>query len=55
MESRKNGIDEHVCKEEIDTYVENRCMDTKMGKEGGGIYWEMEIGIPSLLILRVIS
>ena len=26
---QKNGIDDHTCKAEIETEVENKCMDTK--------------------------
>ena len=48
MASRKNGIDEHVCKEEIDTDVENRCMDTKRAWD------ELEIEI-DVHILQFIS
>ena len=32
MQNRNRGVD-----------IENKCMDTKMGKEGGGIYWGIEI------------
>ena len=44
LQNRNRGID-----------IENKCMDTKMGRESGGIYWEIEIDIPSLLILCIIS
>ena len=32
---QKNGIDDLICKAQIETHVENKCMDTK-GKEVGG-------------------
>ena len=44
MQNRNRGVD-----------IENKCMDTKMGKEGGGIYWGIEIDIHSLLILCIVS
>ena len=34
---QKNGTDELVCNAEIETDVENKCMDTKGGKFGGGV------------------
>ena len=34
MESRKNGVDNLICKAEIETLVENKCMDNKV--EMGG-------------------
>ena len=39
---QKNGRDEPVCKAEIDTDVENKCMDTKGGKRRG--WWWDELG-----------
>ena len=33
---QKNGVDDLISKEEIDTDVENKYMDTKWGKEGVG-------------------
>ena len=33
---QKNGIDDLICKAEIDTDVENKCMDTK----GGSGEWD---------------
>ena len=36
---QKNGIDDLICKAEIETHIENTCMDTK----GEGGVWE-ELG-----------
>ena len=47
----KNGIDNPICKAEIETDVENKHMDTR-GK-GGGMNWEIEIDIYILLILCI--
>ena len=36
----KNGRDHLIWKAEIDTGLENRCVDTKGGKGRGGRTWE---------------
>ena len=36
----ENSTDEPICKAEIETDVENKCMDTKAGKRG----WD-EMGV----------
>ena len=38
-----NGTGEYICKAEINTDVENKCMDTKLGKGGSGRNWETDI------------
>ena len=44
MESRKNGIDDLICKAEVETHVKNKHMNTK-GKEGRRGRKDWEIGI----------
>ena len=34
MWNLENGTDEPICKAEIDTDIEKKCMDTKRGKGG---------------------
>ena len=51
-EIQRNGTDEPIWKAEIKTDLENKCMDTKRGKEGG-MNWEIGIDIYTLLILYI--
>ena len=44
MRNLVNGTDEPVCRAEIDTEVENKCMDTKGGSGGGGGWWCDDLG-----------
>ena len=37
---QKRGIDDLICKVDIETDTENKHMDTK-GEGGGGMNWEM--------------
>ena len=51
----KNGTDEPVCKAEIETDVENKRMDIKGGKQGGGggvMNWEIGIDIYTLICIK---
>ena len=43
----KNGIDVLICKEKIETDVENKHMDTKVGMRGG-MNWETGINVYTL-------
>ena len=40
--TQKNGTDEPVCRAEIETDVEDKCMDTKGGKRGGAWWWQLD-------------
>ena len=40
VESRKNGTDDLICKAERDTNIENKCLDSKVGRRGGR-NWEI--------------
>ena len=53
MESEKIGIDDLIYKAEIETDVENKSMDNKGGRGGGGMNWEIGIDIYTLLILCI--
>ena len=51
---QKNGIDDLICKTEIETHVENKHMDTKWGSGGWcGMNWEIWMDIYTLLILCI--
>ena len=58
---QKNGTDEPVYKEEIETYVENKRMDTKGGKWGGGVVvgggmnWAIGIDMYTLICKKQIT
>ena len=39
-----NGTDEPLCKADVETYLQNKHMDTKVGKEGA-LNWEVGIDI----------
>ena len=60
-EIQKNGTDEPICKAEIETDVENKCMDTKGGKAGwvggcgGGVNQEIGIDIYTLICIIQIT
>ena len=41
---KKIGIDDHIYKAELDTDLENKCMDT-MQRRGGRMNWEFGIDI----------
>ena len=52
VESEKIGVDDLIYKAKIETYVENKHMDTK-GEGGSGMNWEIGIDIYTLLILCI--
>ena len=53
---QKNGADEPVCKAERDTDVENKHMDTKGGKQGGGgMNWEIGIDMYTIICIKQIT
>ena len=53
----KNGIDDFICKAEIETRdVDNKYMDPKRESGGwGGRNWELGIAINTLLVLYKID
>ena len=46
----ESGTDELICKVEIETDIENKCMDTKKGRLGG---MDREIGIDIYTLLCI--
>ena len=50
---QKNGTDEPMCKAEIETEVQNKCMDTK--GVGGGMDWDIGIDICTLLCMKQLA
>ena len=48
---QKNDADESTCKVEIDTDVENKCTDTKVGKECE-MNWKIGIDMHTLLCIK---
>ena len=58
MWNLKTGTDELVCREEIETEVENKRMDTKCGKPwcgGGGMSWEIGIDLHTCICIKYIT
>ena len=58
MWNLKSGTDELVCREEIETQVENKLMDTKCGKPWGGrggMSWEIGIGLHTRICIKYIT
>ena len=53
VESEKIGIDDLICKAEIETQTQNKCMDTKKESREGGMNGEIGTDIYTLLILRI--
>ena len=49
-----NGTDESLCKADIETHVQNKHMDTKVGMEGV-MNWEIGIDIYTLMCLKQIT
>ena len=52
--TQKNDTDELVCRAEIETDVENKRMDPKVGG-GGGMNWEIGIDIHTLICIKWIT
>ena len=48
----KNGTNEPVCKAEIQTQMQRTEVWTSRGKRGGGINWEFETDIYTLLCIK---
>ena len=51
---QKNGSDELLCKVEIETDVESKCMETK-GERGSGMNLDIEIDIYILMYVKQIT
>lgn len=47
---QENGTDKPICKAEIETHKETKCMDTKWGKVGG-MNWDIGIDMYTLLCI----
>ena len=55
MESEKIGIDDLIYKAEIETDVENKSMDNKGERGGGGMNWEIGIDRYTLICTKWIT
>ena len=53
MESRKNGIDDLICKAEIQTQTWRTHVWMTRGKEVGGMNWEVGIDMDILLPYKI--
>ena len=55
---QKKGTDEPVCRAEVETDLENKCMDTKGGKprwggDGGVLNWVIGIDMYTLMCIKL--